>query len=78
MRVMRVGEMRVTVTQSRMAVPVGVRLPRIDSRLVRVLMVKVVPVAMAVFDIMPVLMGMAFGQVQPDAKPHQSASEREL
>ena len=74
MSMMNVREMRMSMGDRQMAVPVLVRLAPIPIRTVLMLVVLVVHVAMAVF---PRLMGMpvlvALGQVQPDANGHQCA-----
>ena len=60
-----------------MPVPVRMRLGRVAF--VRVLMMLVVDVAVLVLDrLVRVVVLMAFGQMQPEAKSHQRAGDDEL
>jgi hypothetical protein len=75
--VMKVWIVRMPVPQSVMPMPVRMRLG--DHAFVRVLMMGIVDMAMFVLDrFVHVIMLMAFGQMQPEAKSHQRAGEGEL
>jgi hypothetical protein len=75
--VMKVWIVRMPVTERLMPVPVRMRLG--DHAFVRVLMMGIVDMAVFVLDrLMHVVMLMAFGQMQPEAKSHQRAGEDEL
>ena len=62
----RIGVMRMPVRQGRVTMPVAVRLVRRIVGVVRVLVMVVMGMAMLVHHrLVPVLMLVAFGQVQP-------------
>ena len=78
-RVMHVGDVRMLVRQTVMAMPVRVRLARRIVGPVGVPMVHIVHMRMAMLlGLMDVLVVMILGQVQPDADAHEQASDREL
>ncbi len=69
--------MRMPVPESVMPVPVRMRLGH--AAFVGVLMMWVVDVAVLVLErLVRMVMLMAFGQMQPEAKSHQRAGEDEL
>ena len=74
---MEVGVVRVPVPQPVVPVPVRMRLRR--RTFMGVLMMVVVDMTMFVLDrLVRVIMLMAFGQMQPEAKRHQRAGDDEL
>jgi hypothetical protein len=71
--VVNVREVRVTVNQLLVTVPVRVRLSGRVSRPVRVLMMRIVRVQMLMLHrLMPVLVPVPFRQMEPDPSPHQN------
>ena len=75
--VMKVRVVRMPVPERLMPVPVCMRLGH--CAFVAVLMMRVVDVAVLVLGrLVRVVMLMAFGQMQPEAKSHQRAGEDEL
>ena len=75
--VMKVWIVRMPVPESVMPVPVRMRLG--DHAFVGVLMMWIVDMAVFVLDrLVRVVVLMAFGQMQPEAKSHQRAGEDEL
>ena len=77
MAVMEIGVVRMPVPQRLMPVPVGMRLRH--RAFVGVAMMVVVDMGMLVLDrLMPMVMGMPFGQMKPDAKRHQHPRNDEL
>ena len=72
MAMMHVGDVRVFVPRGLMAVQVRVRLSRRVARFMSVLVVLIVCMRMRMLvQLMFVFMFVMFGQVQPDAEPHQ-------
>lgn len=77
MPVMQIGIVRVRMDQRGVNVGVGVRLASIPI-VVRVLMVLIVCMGVAVrLLLVRMPMGVAFGEVQPNARCHQSAGDDE-
>lgn len=77
MAMVDVRVVRMPVPKRFMPVPVGMRLG--DRPLVRMAMMVVVDMGMLVLDgLVRVVMGMAFGQMQPDAEGHQQARNDQL
>ncbi len=75
--VMKIRIMRMPVAERRVPVPVRMRLGHASS--MGVFVMGVVDVAVFVLDrLVRVVMLMAFGQMQPEAKSHQRACEDEL
>ena len=75
--VMKVRIVRMSVPEPVMPVPVGMRLG--DHAFVGVLMMWIVDMAVFVLDrLVRVVVLMAFGQMQPEAKGHERAGEDEL
>ena len=74
MPVMNVGEVRVAMLQFVVLMRVNVRLRAIPFKIVCVLVMRIVPVGMAMLKwFVQVWVLMTFGQMQPDTKPHQQA-----
>ena len=76
--VMDVGVVRMRVDKFPVAVPVGVRFAGRIIRAVDMLMMHVVMMKVLVLhQFMAMLMLVAFGQVEPDAKAHQNGGNEE-
>ena len=77
MAMVDVWVVRVPVPKRFMAVPVRMRLHH--RSFVSVLMMRIVEMAVLVLDcLVRVVMGMPFGQMQPDAERHQQARNDQL
>jgi hypothetical protein len=78
MAVVNIGEMRVRVGNRRVLVGMRVRLLTIPLKVVRVLMVFVVPVPMVVVqDLVSVRMFMPLADMQPDSQGHERSRNPE-
>ncbi len=78
MAVVDVGEMRVLVPQHTVFMPVFMRLSGLRFSAMRMLVVLVMDMRVGMFErVMPVLVLMMLGQVQPDAPAHQPGRQPE-
>jgi len=79
MPVMDVGKVRVTMRQSRVHVPVRVRLPRRLGAIMAVLVVLIMRVPMLVGHLfVAMLVLVALRQMKPDAEGHEGAGRNDL
>ena len=77
MLMVKIWKVRVVVLQVRMLVLMGVRLLAVPFKIVGVLVVRVVPVPMPMRKRgVLMIMCMALGEVQPDARRHQGSSQQ--
>lgn len=78
MAVMNIGEVRVDMRDRGVPVKMAVRLGAIPFEIVLMLVVRVVHMAMGMFHgLVRMRVLMAFGEVQPNASPHQSGRQPE-
>ena len=76
--VVKIGVVRMTVTQRRVDVPVAVRLLHVGTGDVLVLMMFVVPMKMVVLErLVDVLVLVALGEMKPHAHRHQRGRDHE-
>ena len=79
MAVMDVGKVRVTMRQSRMDVPVRVRLPRWLAAIMAVLVMLVMRVPMLVGHLLvAMLVLVALRQMKPDTESHEGTGRNDL
>ena len=79
MAVMDVGKVRVTMRQSRVDVPVRVRLPRRLAAIMAVLVMLVMHVPMLVGHLLvPMLVLVALRQMKPNAEGHEGTGRNDL